>query len=119
MDDHRFKLRDASDVNRYIFCAGGSRPAGFIMSSQLPDVWGSFGCAEDAIGYQGWTAAFFSNGCFKKIPNNGSGPSKGGSRGRVNSLDFRLSYGSNLYKNNITQVFGDAVSMNAFIKALL
>lgn len=37
VDDDRFRLGDSSNINRYIYCAGGDRPAGTLTSSQLPN----------------------------------------------------------------------------------
>ena len=110
VDDNRFKLGDASDKNRYIFCAGGSRPAGFIMSSQLPNITGRISPFAE-VG--SWSDGVFRIDSYNQLGMRGGGDSDNP------CFSFDASRSSSIYKNNITQVYGDSISYRIFIKALL
>ena len=121
VDDNRFKLGDASDKNRYIFCAGGSRPAGFIMSSQLPNATGYVYFGTDNNGSNSVhpinpTGAFYGTG---RPGAYISDHNPRGDEAGYHDLRMDLSRVSNIYKNSATQVYGDSLSMNCYIKALM
>ena len=89
------------------------------MSSQLPNVGGKFSFHNSGINsIKVWT----TDGVFGKQNHDTNKMHTGGTQHNnyePSHVDIDLSRGSSIYKNGVTQVFGDAVSMNAFIKALL
>lgn len=109
VDDHRFRLGNSSDINRYIYCAGGNRPAGTLTSSQLPNITG-YSYIGDGAYFSYWGGAFTAGNHYTyEDPGRGNGGNGG--------FQFNASRCSSIYKDNVTQVFGDSISMNAFIKA--
>ena len=75
------------------------------MSSQLPN--GSFG----GLTYGGHRRSLNARG--------GGGADDWGFYASNYNHYINLSTASSIYKNNVTQVFGDSLSYNIFIKALL
>ena len=123
VDDERFRLGDASDKNRYLFCAGGDRPAGFVMSSQLPNIKGQIGVAPGRtnISYGG----MFYNGSGAFQQQNVSTPGdfdrylgrrdEPGHRYAI----FNAHNSNTIYKDGDIKPFGESLAMNAFIKSKL
>ena len=89
----------------------------FIMSSQLPNAYGEFygnNVSRDCDVYSSGVIRFpCKPGAFNVAKDYQT------SYGGRNGFTFDLSRASNIYKNHVTQVFGDSLSYNIFIKALL
>ena len=126
VDEDRFRLGDASDKNRYIFCAGGDRPAGFVMSSQLPNLRGWFLVSPDAqrdtsCSTQGLDGVFVrTGGCTNFIHYIGNRFTSGcnGVGDERKGVAFNAGNYNSIYKDGegLTP-FGESLSMNAWIKA--
>ena len=77
------------------------------MSSQLPNITGQFTGADNNT---------WANGVFQIVD---WGQWTGDGANRNPTIDFNASRSSSIYKTGVTQVFGDAMSMNIYIKALM
>ena len=92
----------------------------FIMSSQLPNVGGMFSFHNYGVNS---IKVWQTYGVFGKQNHDTNKMHVSGNTHHNNyepsHVDIDLSRGSNIYKNGVTQVFGDSLSYNIFIKALL
>ena len=75
------------------------------MSSQLPN------CSFGGLTYGGYRVSLRARG--------GGGHDDWGFYAHNYNHYITLSMASNIYKDDVSQVFGDSISMRAFIKALL
>lgn len=106
VDDSRFTVSNVAKENRYLFMSGGNRPTGTIVDSQLPNLTGT---DHQTGSKDGW-----ATGVFSKWKNN-SKETNGQNNGH--GLTFDASRVSSIYKNDVTQVFGDSIAMSIWIKA--
>ena len=105
VSEREFQLLDASNLNRYLVAAGGSRPSGTIIEQQLPNIVGCIGPQNTDDGG--------ISGCFYKGGYHGGGNGAGAS----NYIYFDASRSSGIYKNDANEVFGNAIAIDLWIKA--
>ena len=87
------------------------------MSSQLPNAYGEFygnNVSRDTDVYSSGVIRFPCRpGAFNVARDYSA------SYGGRNGFTFDLSRASSIYKNHVSQVYGDSLALNAYIKALL
>ena len=87
------------------------------MNSQLPNAYGEFygnNVSRDCDVYSSGVIRFpCKPGAFNVAKDY---PTSYGGR---NGFTFDLSRASSIYKNHVSQVYGDSLALNAYIKALI